>query len=81
MNTVLFSIACQPYSPNRITSCTSRQHSELLRFTELVEEFRMFKTDNSHGRITLLLKYVISNIKCYGHTVAKCNMYIVDLEN
>ena len=30
INAVFFSIPCQPYSPNRVTSCTSRQHSELL---------------------------------------------------
>ena len=46
INTAFFSISSQPYSPNRVISCTSRHPSELLRFTELVEEFQMFKTDN-----------------------------------
>ena len=57
-NTVFVSIPYQPYSPKRVTRCTSRQHSELLRFTELVKEFRMFKSDNSHGTNTLILKSV-----------------------
>ena len=59
MNTEFFSIPYQPYSPNRAASCTSRQHSELLRFTELGEEFRIFKTDNPYDTYTLLWKQVI----------------------
>ena len=55
INTAFFSIQSRPYSPNRVTRCISRHHSELLR---LVQEFRMFKTDNSHGKNTLLLKSV-----------------------
>ena len=54
INIVFFSIPSQSYSPNRVTSRTSRQHSELFRFAELVEELRMFKTYNSYGTNTLL---------------------------
>ena len=53
-NTAFLPIPSQPYSPNKVTSCTPTRHSILLRFAELVEEFRMFKTDNSHGTNTLL---------------------------